>query len=193
MSGTVRTPSQKPYGPENGAKRGIQAMAKGSIAILLAATLVGGCSGGANPQDVVDTVRQTEQSQLQAIASDDVVGIARLYADDARLVRPDGTVLQGGGEIGAEYATLVEDPNFALTIEPRDGWASSGDDLAVLTSEVEFTTSDPESGEPTTLPMTSQTVWTKDPGGTWMIRSAYNVARDGGDDDAVEVEAPSDE
>ncbi|WP_338241646.1 YybH family protein [Aurantiacibacter hainanensis] len=153
-------------------------MARGPIATMVAAILLGACTGGAEPDDVVDTVRQTEQSQLQAIASDDVVGIARLYADDARLVRPDGTVLQGGAEIGAEYAALVEDPNFALTIEPTHGWASSGDDLAVLTSLVEFTTSDPETGEPTTLPMTSQTVWTKAPGGTWMIRSAYNVAQD---------------
>ena len=167
-------------------------MAKGSIAIVLAATLVGGCTGGADPQDVVETVRQTEQSQLQAIASDDVVGIARLYADDARLVRPDGTVLQGGGEIGAEYAMLVDDPNFALTIEPRDGWASSGDDLAVLTSDVEFTTSDPETGEPTTLPMISKTVWTKAPGGTWMIRSAYNIARDGAGAGSAE-EPPAEE
>lgn len=160
-------------------------MAKGSIALVLAASLVGACTGGADSQEVVDTVRQTEQSQLQSIESDDVVGIARLYADDARLVRPDGTVLQGGAAIGAEYASLVEDPNFALTIEPVEGWASSGDDLAVLTSEVEFTTSHPETGEPTTLPMTSQTVWTKDPGGTWMIRSAYNVAKaqgEGGDE-----------
>lgn len=161
-------------------------------ALVAAATLAGGCSGGADPADVVDTVRQTEQSQLQAIASDDVVGIARLYADDARLVRPDGTVLQGGGAIGAEYAMLVEDPNFALTIEPIDGWASSGDDLAVLTSDVEFTTSDPETGEPTTLPMISKTVWTKAPGGTWMIRSAYNIARNGAAPNPA-TELPADE
>ena len=51
------------------------------------------------------------------------------------------------------------------------------------TSQVQFTTSDPETGEPVTLPMNSQTVWTKDPGGSWMIRSAYNVAQ--------EVQAPA--
>jgi ketosteroid isomerase-like protein len=152
-------------------------MAKRLFATVATAALLAGCSGGANPDEVVETVRLTEQSQLQAIDADEVVGIVRLYADDARLVRPDGTVLQGGAAIGEEYAHLIEDPNFAITIEPTDGWASANDDLAVLTSQVTFTTSDPETGEPVTLPMTSQTVWTKDPGGSWMIRSAYNVAQ----------------
>jgi len=153
-------------------------MARRILAMAMGALALAGCGGGADPAAVVDTVRQTEQSQLQSIASDDVVGIARLYSDDAVLVRPDGTVLRGGAEIGAEYAALIEDPNFDLTIEPTGGWASANDDLAVLTSQVQFTTSDPETGEPVTLPMNSQTVWTKDPGGSWMIRSAYNVAQE---------------
>lgn len=152
-------------------------MAKRILATIVGASLLAACSGGANPEDVVETVRLTEQSQLQAIEADEVVGIVRLYADDAVLVRPDGSALNGGAAIGDEYARLIEDPNFAITIDPTDGWASANDDLAVLTSQVTFTTSDPETGEPVTLPMTSQTVWTKDPGGSWMIRSAYNVAQ----------------
>lgn len=152
-------------------------MAKRILALAATASMLAACSGGANPDDVVETVRLTEQSQLQAIEADEVVGIVRLYADDAVLVRPDGTKLEGGAAIGAEYAELIEDPNFAITIEPTDGWASANDDLAVLTSQVTFTTSDPETGEAVTLPMTSQTVWTKAPGSSWMIRSAYNVAQ----------------
>lgn len=134
--------------------------------------------GGADPADVVETVRYTEHSQLQAVESGDLVGIARLYADDAVLVRPDGTVIEGGAAIAEEYADLLEDPNFALAIEPVGGWASSGDDLAVLASLVDFTTSDPETGEPVTLRMNSQTVWEREAGGTWMIVSAYNVPRE---------------
>ncbi len=161
-------------------------MARQLFTLAATATLLAGCGGGLDPDGVVETVRQTEQSQLQSIASDDVVGIARLYADDARLVRPDGSVLEGGAAIGAEYAQLVEDPNFGLTINPTGGWASEGDDLAVLTSDVAFTTSDAETGEPVTLDMTSQSVWTKAPGGSWMIRSAYNVAKG---DDGAEAES----
>lgn len=152
-------------------------MAQKILAVAATAAFLAGCSGGADPADVVETVRLTEQSQLQAIESDEVVGIVRLYADDARLVRPDGSVLEGGAAIGEEYAMLIEDPNFALSIEPTGGWASANDDLAVLTSDVAFTTSDPETGEPVTLDMTSQTVWTKAPGASWTIRSAYNVAQ----------------
>lgn len=151
-------------------------MARRIFLIAATAALLAGCNSGADPDEVIQTVRLTEQSQLQAIEADELVGIVRLYADDARLVRPDGTVLEGGAAIAEEYARLIEDPNFAITIEPDDGWASASDDLAVLTSQVTFTTSDPETGEPTTLPMTSQTVWTKQPGSSWMIRSAYNVA-----------------
>lgn len=152
-------------------------MARRILAAVTGASMLAACSGGADPAEVVETVRLTEQSQLQAIYADEVVGIVRLYADDAVLVRPDGSVLTGGAAIGEEYAALIEDPNFDITIDPTGGWASANDDLAVLTSDVTFTTSDPETGEPVTLPMNSQTVWTKDPGGSWMIRSAYNVAK----------------
>lgn len=153
-------------------------MARRILALASTATLLAGCSAGTDPAEVVETIRLTEQSQIQAIEADEVVGIVRLYADDARLVRPDGSVLEGGAAIGAEYAELISDPNFSITIEPTQGWASASNDLAVLTSDVTFTTSDPETGEPDTLPMTSQTVWTRDAGGGWMIRSAYNVAKE---------------
>ena len=36
-----------------------------------------------------------------------------------------GTYLQA-------YGDLMEDPNFALSIEPRDGWAAGSGDLAVI-------------------------------------------------------------
>lgn len=152
-------------------------MKKYVLGAALPLALLAACSGGANPDEVVETVRLTEQSQLQSIESGDAVGIARLYADDAVLVKPDGSVLAGGAAIAEEYAALLQDPNFALAIEPTGGWASAADDMAVLTSHVQFTTSDPETGEPVTLDLNSQTVWTKASGGTWMIRSAYNVAQ----------------
>lgn len=157
------------------------------LVLVAPVTLLAGC-GGADTAETVDAVRATEHSQLQSIASDDLVGIARLYTDDAVLVRPDGSVLDGAQAIVEQYADLVEDPNFALTIEPRGGWASSASDLAVLTSDVEFTTTDPDTGEANLLPMTSQTVWRRESGGTWKIVSSYNVARAG----AAQPEAGAD-
>ena len=151
-------------------------MKKHALAALLAATMLASCGGGADPADVVDTIRQTEQSQLDSIASKDLVGIARLYADDAVLVRPDGSVLQGGAAIAEAYGELIEDPNFALTTEPVGGWASTAEDLAVVSSNVDFTTSD-ANGDPVTQEMVSQTVWTRPSGGTWKIVSAINAPR----------------
>jgi len=147
-----------------------------ALAALLAATMLASCGGGADPAEVVDTIRQTEQAQLDSIASKDLVGIARLYADDAVLVRPDGSKLEGGAAIAEAYGELIEDPNFALTTEPVGGWASTAEDLAVVTSNVDFTTSD-VAGAPVTQEMLSQTVWTRASGSTWKIVSALNVSR----------------
>lgn len=143
---------------------------------LAPALVLAACSGG-DPDEAVAAVRQTELGQLDSIAAKDLVGIARLYRDDARLVRPDGTVLEGGVAIVEEYGTLLEDPNFAITMEPANSWASSDGELAVVTSNVLFTTTDPVTGEAVTLPLDSQTVWHRETGATWKIISAYNVAR----------------
>jgi len=150
-------------------------MTKRLIAGLVATSMLAGCGGGADPAQVVETIRATEQSQLQSIESDDLVGIARLYADDAVLVRPDGSVLEGGEAIAHAYGDLLEDPNFALEVEPQGGWASTAEDLAVIKSHVNFTTTDAETGEASTMPMVSQTVWTRAAGGSWMIVSAINA------------------
>jgi ketosteroid isomerase-like protein len=144
------------------------------ITVATGALLLAACGGG-DPAESIDAIRHTEQAQLDSIASKDLVGAVRLYRDDARLLRPDGSVLDGGAAIADAYGDLMEDPNFALTIEPQDGWASSDGELAVVTSTVSMTTTDPATSQPVTTPMTSQTVWTRETGGTWKIVSAYNA------------------
>ncbi len=151
-------------------------MKKLTLGVLVPAVLLAACGGG-DPAETLAAIRHNETAQLQSIESGDLVGIARLYTDGATLVRPDGTVLEGGAAIADAYGDLLEDPNFALASEPVDGWASTGDDLAVVTSNVDFTTSDPETGEAVTMPLISQTVWERSPGSSWKIVSAYNVAR----------------
>ncbi|MEN7537904.1 YybH family protein [Aurantiacibacter flavus] len=157
------------------------------LATVAATTMLAACSSGAEPEDVIATIRATEQAQLDAIAGDDLVGIARLYADDAVLVRPDGTRLVGGAAIADAYGDLVADPAFHIEVTPADGWASSAEDVAALASNVDITVTDPESGEPMTEHMISQTVWTRKSGGTWMIRSAINAPRAG---DRADVATP---
>jgi ketosteroid isomerase-like protein len=146
-------------------------------AVLAPVLLLAACGGGSDPAESIAAIRNTEQVQLEAIAARDLVGIARLYRDDARLVRPDGSVLEGGAAIADAYGDLLEDPAFAIVMEPAGGWASSDGELAVVTSSVDFTTTDPETGEAVTVPLDSQTVWHRETGATWKIISAYNVAR----------------
>ncbi len=153
-------------------------MKKLTLAALAPALMLTACGGG-DPEETIAAIRHNETAQLQSIESGDLVGVARLYADEAVMIRPDGTTLMGGAEIANAYGDLLEDPNFALVSEPVDGWASTGDDLAVVTSNVDFTTSDPETGEAVTMPMISQTVWERAPGASWKIVSTYNVARAG--------------
>ena len=144
------------------------------LAAAVPALLLAACGGG-DPAESVEAVRHNEQAQLDSIASKDLVGTVRLYRDDAVLVRPDGSVLAGGEAIADAYGDLMEDPNFALTIEPGNGWASSDGELAAVTSTVSMTTTDAASGEPVTTRLNSQTVWTRESGGTWKIVSAYNT------------------
>lgn len=141
--------------------------------LLLAPALLLAACGSTDPAESIDAIRNTEQAQLDSIANKDLVGAVRLYTDDAKLVRPDGSVLEGGEAIAEAYGDLMEDPNFALSIEPRDGWAAGSGDLAVLTSAVSLTLTDDATGEPVTQQLNSETVWTRATGATWKIVSAY--------------------
>ena len=146
---------------------------KASLA-LAPALLLAAC-GSTDPAESIAAIRQTEQAQLDSIANKDLVGAVRLYTDDAKLVRPDGSVLEGGEAIAEAYGDLMEDPNFALTIEPRDGWAAGSGDLAVVTSAVSLTMTDAATGQPVTQELNSETVWTRATGATWKIVSAYTA------------------
>lgn len=162
-------------------------MKKLTLAALVPALLLTACGSG-DPAESIDAVRHTEMAQIDSIASGDLVGIARLYRDDARLVKPDGEVLEGGVAIVEEYGELLEDPNFAITIEPTQAWASGDGEYTIVNSLVQFTTTDPATGEAVTMPLDSQTVWHRETGATWKIVSAYNVARP-----AAPAAAPTDE
>ena len=146
------------------------------IAALAPLVLLAACAQGAPSEDTVAVIRQTEQTQMEAIGSGDLRGIERLYAADARLVKPDGSVLAGRAAILAEYERLLADPNFAIETSPEGGWAAASEDLAVVDSKVNFITSDPATGAATSLPMESTATWKRESGATWQIVSAHNVA-----------------
>jgi ketosteroid isomerase-like protein len=144
------------------------------FAAALGPVLLLSACGSADPAESISAIRHNEQGQLDSIAGKDLVGAVRLYRDDATMVLPDGTVLDGGEAIAEAYGDMLDDPNFALAVEPLDGWASSDGDLAVVTSAVSLTASD-STGAAVTTPLKSQTVWTRESGAGWKIVSTYNV------------------
>lgn len=150
-------------------------MMRAPILALVPLALLAAC-GSADPDAVLDTVHATEQAQIEAMASKDLRGAVRVYADDAVMVAPGSAPASGAAAIGTVFEGLLKDPNLAIKIAPGPAWASSSGDMAVTTFTGEFTTTDAASGEPVTVPVGNQTVWRKVDGTPWQIVSDYNVA-----------------
>lgn len=137
--------------------------------------VMGACGSPADSDAVLETVRATEQAQLQAIAAKDLRGAVRNYEDGAVLVTPGEPPATGGEAIAASFETMLSDPNLKIEVTPGPAWVSEGGDLAVTTSTARYTTSEPGSGKPVELSVSNQTVWRKPSGKPWMIASDYNV------------------
>ena len=149
------------------------------VSCLVAAPLalmVGACGSSADTDAVIETVRATEQAQLQAIASKDLRGAVRNYADGALLVTPGEPIAEGGEAIAAAFAGMLADPNLKIEVTPGAAWVSESGDLAVTTSTARYTTSEPGTGKPVEVAIGNQTVWRKPNGKPWTIVSDYNVA-----------------
>lgn len=131
--------------------------------------------GAADPGEVLETVRATEQAQFQAIAAKDLRGATRNYDPAAILVAPGEAPITGAPAIEAEYGRLIADGNFALAMKPGDGWASESGELAVTTATGTVTTTDAASSAPVTVPIVNQTVWRREDGVGWKIVSEHNA------------------
>lgn len=143
--------------------------------------LLAACGQSADPEATLDTVRATEQAQLEAIAAKDLRGAVRVYEDDAVMVTPGGAPVSGAAAIGTAFEGLLADPNLKLEVTPGPGWAAGSGDLAVTTFTARFTATDPASGQPVTVPVANQTVWRKAEGAPWKIVSDQNVALPAGE------------
>src|SRR5688572_30097652 len=100
---------------------------------LAALPLLAAC-GSADPEEVLATVRATEQSQLEAVAAKDLRGAIRNYEATAALVAPGGAQVSGAAAIEDAYETLLADPSFSIAMEPGEGWAAESGELAVTTA-----------------------------------------------------------
>ncbi len=128
--------------------------------------------GSADPQAIADTVRLTEKAHHDAIVAKDAYGATRSYADDATLTLPNTGVVTGKAALDRTYEAYLADPNFAIAMEEGPVWASG--DLAVTTYTAQVTMSDAQ-GNPVTLPVANQTVWSKVDGTGWQIVSEHNA------------------
>lgn len=141
---------------------------------LVALPFLAAC-GSADTGEVLETVRATEQAQIQAIAAKDLRGATRNYDAAAVVVAPDGVAVSGSAALESEYGKLLADPNFAIAMEPGEGWAAESGELAVTTAKGSVTTTD-ASGAPVTVPISNQTVWRRQDGVGWKIVSEHNTA-----------------
>ena len=142
---------------------------------LAALPLLAAC-GASDPREVLDTVRATEQSQLAAMAANDLRGATRNYDAAAVLLTPGGTPVSGAPAIEQRYEALLGDPNFAIAMKPGEAWAAESGELATTTATGTVTTTDAASGQPVTTPIVNQTVWRRADGVGWKIVSEHNAA-----------------
>ena len=147
---------------------------------LAALPLLAACGAAPVPGDVLDTVRMTEQAQIEALQAKDVAGVVRVYANDAALVAPGAAPVSGVAAIRSAVTQLLADPNFKAEYKQGRGWAAASGDLAVTTGTGAITATDSATGKPATTGFKYQTVWHKgdtlaDSG--WKIVSDYDVAQ----------------
>lgn len=137
---------------------------------LAALPLLAAC-GAADPKEVLDVVRATEHTHLQAIVAKDLRGATRNYAEDAVLIGPDAAEASGIAAIELAYKPLLADANLKLEVTPGAGWAAESGELAVTTFTGTLTTTDAASGQAVALPVANQTVWRRADGIGWQIVS----------------------
>src|SRR5438128_1110595 len=116
---------------------------------LAAVPMLAAC-GAADSNAVLDTVRMTEQAQIDAIKAKDLRGATRVYEDTASLVMGSGAPIEGIGTITGEFQKLLADPNMKVDFRQGPGWASVAGDLAVTTGTASLTTTDAATGKPVT-------------------------------------------
>ena len=143
---------------------------------LVPVVLLAACGSASDPDAALESVRATEQAQLQAIAGKDLRGAVRNYEDGAILVTPGEAPATGGEAIAAAFDKLLADPNLQVEVTPGTAWVSEGGDMAVTTATARYTTTEPGSDKPVELTVSNQTVWRKPTGKPWKIASDYNVA-----------------
>lgn len=155
---------------------------------LAPAMLIAGCNqptadAPADPAAALAAIDAVEQGQASAINARDLAGATAVYADDARFFDAGSPAVSGSEAIKASFEGLLADENAALEITRATSWAAASGDLVVTQATYKFTTTG-EDGQPVTVDGLNQTVWQKQPDGSWKIVSDFNAGT-GGDGGAT--------
>lgn len=124
---------------------------------------------------VLDSIRMVEASQIAAINGADAATASAAYSADAVLVTPGSPVAASADAIRASADAMAKDANTALVITPGKGWVSASGDMAVTTSTVKYTFTDPKTGAAKTIDGANQSLWRKQDDGSWKLVADFNA------------------
>jgi ketosteroid isomerase-like protein len=145
-------------------------LAGGCICLL---ALLEACSGGIAVVDTrqadVQAVKDLEAAWEKVATVKDPAKFAGYYSEDALVLSPHVPLISGRDKIQAGLATLMADPNFALTFHAARVEASKGGDFVYTIGAYSRTVSDPKTKAPVTDKGNYLTVWRKLPGGEWKV------------------------
>ena len=128
-------------------------------------------------------VRDVEAAWVKDIGTKDVGKFVAYYADDATLLMPNASALNGKDAIKAALKPMLSDPNFSLKFENTRAEASKGGDIVYTTGTYTMTVSDAKNPKSATTDKGKYlTVFKKQPDGSWkavadMINSDLPLAK----------------
>ena len=101
-----------------------------SLSALALVAALGGC---ARPVDVVAAeraIRELDKTWVQAIAAQDTMAIANIFAEDGEFLPPGAPRVSGRAAVRSAWAQLVKAPHLSLTFEPAKVVVASAGDIA---------------------------------------------------------------
>lgn len=126
---------------------------------------------GSDPEAVLQTVRMTEQTMLQAVASDDIDGVMRNFEDQAVIAGVGGSAGTGKAAVRRTFKQLLAEPGVTIELTPELAWTAESGELAVTTATMRYTHQ--VRGDLHIERMRNQTVWRRDDGVGWKIASFH--------------------
>jgi len=116
----------------------------------------------------IQAVKDVEIAWAKDAALKDPAKFASYYsAVDAVGLFPNSPPVTGRDDLQGAWATMMADPNFALSFQGTQADASKGGDLVYTVGTYSLTMSDPKSKKPVTGKGKYMTVYKKQADGTW--------------------------